>query len=202
MVPSRRKRAMLSECSAVPAGTACYTLVDNATRVVWPAICPGPSVSLSDASPLLPPHHLRNAPPGRLGYDFADGCSPDMVARNLSWLLTSHVSEHAPPAAPLAAINVGCQAGEDPNAAMDMILVWIILGLFMFYGLAHVCEEFLVPALNVLCERCNIPEDVAGAVRTRASLPLARAHRTRARACQRACLEPGLLCAPPCHAAA
>ena len=29
--------------------------------------------------------------------------------------------------------------------------------------LARVCEDFLVPALNVLCERKGIPEDVAGA---------------------------------------
>lgn len=30
-------------------------------------------------------------------------------------------------------------------------------------GLAHVCEEFLVPALNILCARASIPADVAGA---------------------------------------
>ena len=30
-------------------------------------------------------------------------------------------------------------------------------------ALAHVCEDFMVPALNILCERTGIPEDVAGA---------------------------------------
>lgn len=33
----------------------------------------------------------------------------------------------------------------------------------MFWGLAAVCEEYFVPALNILCEELNIPEDVAGA---------------------------------------
>mmetsp|Transcript_19659 Transcript_19659/g.50093 ORF Transcript_19659/g.50093 Transcript_19659/m.50093 type:complete len:698 (+) Transcript_19659:3-2096(+) len=35
--------------------------------------------------------------------------------------------------------------------------------LYMFYGLAHVCEDFLVPSLNIFCERRGVPEDVAGA---------------------------------------
>jgi Ca2+/Na+ antiporter len=33
----------------------------------------------------------------------------------------------------------------------------------MFWGLAAVCEEYFVPALNILCEELNIPDDVAGA---------------------------------------
>lgn len=33
----------------------------------------------------------------------------------------------------------------------------------MFWGLAAVCEEYFVPALNILCEELNVPEDVAGA---------------------------------------
>lgn len=33
----------------------------------------------------------------------------------------------------------------------------------MFWGLALVCEEYFVPALNVLCEELNVPDDVAGA---------------------------------------
>ena len=44
-----------------------------------------------------------------------------------------------------------------------MIALWILVVAYMFWGLAHVCEEFLVPSLNVLCERCRIPDDVAGA---------------------------------------
>merc|ERR1739841_226305 len=44
-----------------------------------------------------------------------------------------------------------------------MLVVWIIVSIYMFYGLAHVCEEFLLPGLNLLCERKHIPDDVAGA---------------------------------------
>ena len=34
---------------------------------------------------------------------------------------------------------------------------------YMFVGLAIVCEEYFVPSLNVLCERINMSDDVAGA---------------------------------------
>lgn len=43
---------------------------------------------------------------------------------------------------------------------------WILLvigTLAMFYGLAVVVEDFFVPALNVMCDRFDIPDDVAGA---------------------------------------
>lgn len=40
----------------------------------------------------------------------------------------------------------------------------LILGVSaMFWGLAVVCEEYFVPALNILCEELNVPDDVAGA---------------------------------------
>ena len=41
--------------------------------------------------------------------------------------------------------------------------VWVILMLMSFWGLAVVVEDFFVPALNVLCEVLNMPDDVAGA---------------------------------------
>jgi Ca2+/Na+ antiporter len=40
---------------------------------------------------------------------------------------------------------------------------WTILMLMSFWGLAVVCEEYFVPALNVLCIKLNLPDDVAGA---------------------------------------
>ena len=33
----------------------------------------------------------------------------------------------------------------------------------MFWALAVVCEEYFVPALNILCEELNVSNDVAGA---------------------------------------
>ena len=35
--------------------------------------------------------------------------------------------------------------------------------LYMFVGLAVVCEEYFVPSLNALCERIKLPDDIAGA---------------------------------------
>mmetsp|Transcript_90896 Transcript_90896/g.177893 ORF Transcript_90896/g.177893 Transcript_90896/m.177893 type:complete len:747 (+) Transcript_90896:58-2298(+) len=57
-------------------------------------------------------------------------------------------------------------SGVDP--APDWVtyggfLILIIAVIAMFWGLALVCEEFFVPALNILCEEWKIPDDVAGA---------------------------------------
>jgi len=46
---------------------------------------------------------------------------------------------------------------------LDLIAVWVILIIYLFYALAMVCEEFLVPAINIVCEKTGIPDDVAGA---------------------------------------
>merc|ERR1719181_1102839 len=40
---------------------------------------------------------------------------------------------------------------------------WIAAMLYTFYCQALVCEEFFVPALNVMIDRFKIPDDVAGA---------------------------------------
>ena len=41
--------------------------------------------------------------------------------------------------------------------------VCVAIMLMTFVGLAVVCEEFFVPALNILCEKASLPDDVAGA---------------------------------------
>ena len=56
-----------------------------------------------------------------------------------------------------------CDRENDPLELDFHLILVLIAVLYMFYGLAHVCEDFLVPALIILCERFNIPEDVAGA---------------------------------------
>jgi hypothetical protein len=38
-----------------------------------------------------------------------------------------------------------------------------VLMLYAFLALAIVCDEFFVPALNLLCEELSVPDDVAGA---------------------------------------
>jgi len=40
---------------------------------------------------------------------------------------------------------------------------WWLLILYMFYIMAAVCDEYLVPAVDIMCEQYKIPEDVAGA---------------------------------------
>ena len=54
---------------------------------------------------------------------------------------------------------------RDMDAALQFLLsLALLLGMgACFWGLACVCEEFFVPALNLLCEKFNIPDDVAGA---------------------------------------
>ena len=43
------------------------------------------------------------------------------------------------------------------------VVLHIIALLISFWGLAVVCEEYFVPALNILCDDYKIPDDVAGA---------------------------------------
>jgi K+-dependent Na+/Ca+ exchanger-like protein len=67
-----------------------------------------------------------------------------------------------------ATYPVGCgPVSPIPNPGkktdQEMIAIWFILIIYFFYVLALVCEEFLVPAINILCERTGIPDDVAGA---------------------------------------
>jgi Ca2+/Na+ antiporter len=61
-----------------------------------------------------------------------------------------------------------CNEASEQKASAPWVqdggfLVLIIGVSAMFWGLAVVCEEYFVPALNVLCEELNVPDDVAGA---------------------------------------
>jgi hypothetical protein len=83
----------------------------------------------------------------------------------------------APPSPPVAPIALyaneataprGCAAISplptlEQTTCVDLIAVWILLIIYLFYALAMVCEEFLVPAINILCVKTGIPDDVAGA---------------------------------------
>ena len=73
-----------------------------------------------------------------------------------------------PGAPPIPVYKRGCQAISPlPTLAqsvdLDLTVVWIILCVYLFYALAFVCEEFLVPAINMVVEKTGIPDDVAGA---------------------------------------
>ena len=38
-----------------------------------------------------------------------------------------------------------------------------LLMSYMFIGFHIICDDFFVPALNVLCEKLGMPDDIAGA---------------------------------------
>ena len=48
------------------------------------------------------------------------------------------------------------------GSAAELVPLLIAMG-YVFYGFHVVCDEFFVPALQVMCERLNVPDSVAGA---------------------------------------
>ena len=56
-----------------------------------------------------------------------------------------------------------CLSSIDHDANFWAILLELILFCYAFVGLAIVCDDYLVMSLEVVCERLNVREDVAGA---------------------------------------
>ena len=61
-----------------------------------------------------------------------------------------------------------CCLGSGMSPSPDWVnyggfIILTVTVIAMFWALALVCEDYFVPALNVLCEEWNIPSDVAGA---------------------------------------
>lgn len=59
-----------------------------------------------------------------------------------------------------------CQAPFDCDRKFDQyggILLWLALMLYMFKALGTICDEYFVPALEVIVEKLDISSDVAGA---------------------------------------
>ena len=42
-------------------------------------------------------------------------------------------------------------------------LLYIVIMFYVFYGFEIICDEFLVPALNLFCEKLGMADDFAGA---------------------------------------
>lgn len=62
--------------------------------------------------------------------------------------------------------NLYCEAAFSCNRQFDQyggILVWVALMLYMFKALGTICDEYFVPALEVIVEKLDISNDVAGA---------------------------------------
>ncbi|XP_028407139.1 sodium/potassium/calcium exchanger 3-like isoform X2 [Dendronephthya gigantea] len=43
------------------------------------------------------------------------------------------------------------------------ILLHVLVAFYMFWAITIICDDYFVPALDVICERCNLQSDVAGA---------------------------------------
>mmetsp|Transcript_13005 Transcript_13005/g.25239 ORF Transcript_13005/g.25239 Transcript_13005/m.25239 type:complete len:589 (-) Transcript_13005:286-2052(-) len=52
---------------------------------------------------------------------------------------------------------------EDASVNPFLVIVQVVVFIYCFMGLAVVCDDYLVPSLEVLCIRWNVREDVAGA---------------------------------------
>ena len=151
---------VVSVLNSAPTEAVTYQDVGCVDGLCFPPLCYADGLSVKDTARLS---HLRGQP---LGYDYLGLCEIANVSR---WLVLGNASgdplpEHAPPSSPLAEPRAGC--GDFPDEQpldMQLLAVWLLILFYIFYGLGHVCEDFLVPALNVLCDRYSIPEDVAGA---------------------------------------
>ena len=49
------------------------------------------------------------------------------------------------------------------NGFVPGVILYIILLSYMFTGLAVICDEYFVPSLEVLAEKLDVSDDVAGA---------------------------------------
>jgi K+-dependent Na+/Ca+ exchanger-like protein len=138
--------------------------------ICFPAVCQADKASSEDTDRV---DHVLNQPPG---YDYIGFCNlnDDDIAEFLVRGNRSDGDEcgsgsfttcpPAPPHTPIPEQLPGCaDHPEERDGDLQLLALWTIIVVYMFYGLAHVCEDFLVPALNIFCERKGVPEDVAGA---------------------------------------
>lgn len=58
--------------------------------------------------------------------------------------------------------SVGKWAFEEENEGLAITL-WIIIVIYMFIALAILCDDYFVASLEIISERLNLSEDVAGA---------------------------------------
>ncbi|XP_063725553.1 sodium/potassium/calcium exchanger 2-like [Symsagittifera roscoffensis] len=52
---------------------------------------------------------------------------------------------------------------ESDARRVIFIIIWLLLIVWVFIGLAIICDDFFVPSLEIISERLNLTEDVAGA---------------------------------------
>lgn len=89
------------------------------------------------------------------------------VAQGKDWVNSSYWSRPCDEEGTCGQLKVGADEGKCTvnceGGSSGLIFLYLPFMLYMFVGLAVVCEEYFVPSLNVLCERIKLPDDVAGA---------------------------------------
>ena len=95
-----------------------------------------------------PPHHNEDSPDGE--------CSAVCKDNNLALKPGAHAGDEAGGATP---DNCCCEGAQ----GFFVMIFYVVIMFYMFVGLAIVCEEYFVPSLNVLCEKLDMSDDVAGA---------------------------------------
>jgi sodium/potassium/calcium exchanger 3/sodium/potassium/calcium exchanger 4 len=51
----------------------------------------------------------------------------------------------------------------DAQLAQGAIAIHVFVSIYMFIGLAIICDEYFEPSLSAICEALEVSEDVAGA---------------------------------------
>lgn len=71
-------------------------------------------------------------------------------------------SEHVQRRALLSSGEMSCDSDLDDIPVLA-ILVYLLVLAYAFYGLAVICDEYFISSLEIICERLDLSEDVAGA---------------------------------------
>lgn len=144
-------------------GGRCHLLADGSESICWPAACQALPHAVEMQNRSAADGGWASLPFQPNGYDYnpprCDPASLDPAEAECS----SGALPCPPGAPPAPLVPVGCDEFGEHELDLQLLAVWVLLALYMFYAMAHVTEDFLVPALNLLCERKGIPEDVAGA---------------------------------------
>lgn len=83
----------------------------------------------------------------------------------LIWSTGRHLLNHPtkPTCTPPAILEFPDDYLNNDQRLKGGFLICVVVALYMFWAIAIVCDDYFVPALDVICERLNLQSDVAGA---------------------------------------
>ncbi|KAK8748010.1 hypothetical protein OTU49_016269 [Cherax quadricarinatus] len=118
---------------------------------------------------LLTHGHTLLRHPGESVAPEAEASSAGLVSRHLLQDDEENYSSSSPSSPPqenctLPAIEQFPRGFMSPSARKSGgLIVHIIITIYMFVGIAIVCDEYFVPSLEMICDGLHLSEDVAGA---------------------------------------